>query len=213
MYRQQALSPHNQQTRSSRSNRASPVLSSSPHQVPVTPRTTTTTRSKAANTVQLHYLQQFAQQPQQPLQHSSLNNHRQQAPQQSHQIIKAPLKIPVINNTSNKVNNNGYQAIHELRLKENESKMRESRLDNYNHNHDAYDLNSETILILPNKEKTQIEAVMLSATPNGRIQMKKVSSTMVKCSKVSPEIKHLFKGCFNARFLAVKRTCKVLKRV
>jgi len=61
-----------------------------------------------------------------------------------------------------------------MRLKENESKMRESRLDNQN----AFDLNSETILILPNKEKTQIESVRLSATPNGRIQMKKVKKVI-----------------------------------
>lgn len=68
------------------------------------------------------------------------------------------------------IHKNNQQIIHDLRLKENESKMRESRLDNHN----AYDLNSETILILPNKEKAQIDSVRLSATPNGRIQMKKV---------------------------------------
>jgi len=131
LYRQQALSPHNQLK--------SPALSPSPpNPVPTTPR------SKSKN--QQQYLQQF----------------------NSRQIQKLPVKVPVIQTKANQ------QLIHEVRLKENESKMRESRLDNHN----AYDLNSETILILPNKEKTQIDSVRLSATPNGRIQMKKVKKVI-----------------------------------
>lgn len=84
-------------------------------------------------TQQLYYHQQFSS-PQ------TLNNRQGQNLQ-----IKGPFKAPSIHNK----NTNNTNNMHEMREKQNESRLRESRLDNHN----AYDLNSETILILPNKDQ------------------------------------------------------------
>ena len=71
------------------------------------------------------------------------------------------VKIPAIH--KNNTNHN------ELRVKENDSRMRESRLDNHN----LYDLNSDTILILPNKDKEKNEPVSQSPGRNSKLLVKK----------------------------------------
>ena len=132
---------------------------------PTTPRTKLKpnhANNPMQQTQQLYYHQQFSS-PQ------TLNNRQGQNLQ-----LKGPFKVPAIHNK-----NNNSVDMHEMREKQNESRLRESRLDNHN----AFGLNSETVLILPNKDQKQhhqqqppqLDSIRaLNTTPNSKIHGKKL---------------------------------------